>query len=272
MKRQAGLLLCASFAVSLCAARVQTQIKLQPTPEPRVTAENEPWFQMREPVLFAGEFYYPAGPAIHFLGNEMVPSGLFRGVPLYSRTTIEPYSVVFVPTGGGMMQPYERRRTGDLVGTTGSAVPSLPVDMSPMSTAPRTIQAAGPPVVSSQPVEEPPAGANASDLLTRSRETGTTPAASTGSTARVSPSPNTKARKADTRKADTTKGIFVEFQNERWYSTGRPQPLDPASLKRVGDVNGFPVFTTRDSNGATIYIPIAKDADAYAAYSKRKPK
>ena len=82
---------------------------------------------------------------------------------------------------------------------------------------------------------------------------------------------NTKARKADT-KADTSKGIFVEFQHERWYSTGRPQPLDPASLKRVGELNGFPVFTTRDSNGATIYIPIAKDADAYAAYSKRKAK
>ncbi len=138
MKKTAGLLLCASFAVSLCAARVHTQIKLQPTPEPRVTAENEPWFQMREPVIFAGEYYYPGGPAIHFLANEMVPSGLYRGVPMYSRTTIEPNSVVFVPIGGGMMQPYERRRTGDLVGTTGSAVPSLPVDMSPTSSAPRT--------------------------------------------------------------------------------------------------------------------------------------
>jgi len=267
MKRTAGLLLCASFAVSLCAARVHTQIKLQPTPEPRVTAENEPWFQIREPVIFAGEYYYPGGPAIHFLANEMVPSGLYRGVPLYSRTTIEPNSVVFVPIGGGMMQPYERRRTGDLVGTTGSAVPSLPVDMSPTSSAPRTIQAAGPPVVSSQPVEEPPAGAYASDLLTRSRETGKAPAASTSSAARVSSSSSIKPRKAD-----TSKGIFVEFQNERWYSTGRPQALDPASLKRVGELNGFPVFTTRDSINATIYIPIAKDADAYASYSKRKPK
>ena len=64
----------------------------------------------------------------------------------------------------------------------------------------------------------------------------------------------------------------VEFQHERWYSAGRPRTMDPASLKQIGEVNGFPVFTARDSNGATIYIPIAKDADAYASYTKRKQK
>jgi hypothetical protein len=264
MKRTVGLFLLASLAIALSAVQVQAQIRLQPTPAPRVTADNEPWYQMREPVIFAGEYYYPAGPAIHFLPNEMVPSGLFHGVPLYSRTTIEPYSVMFVPIAGGMMQPYERRRTGDLVGTTGSSAPSLPVDMSPMSGSPRWIQAAGPPVVSSQPVEQPPEGAYASDLLTRSREASAS-SPSTGMIGRVSP-----PRSSKTRKVDTSKGIFIEFQNERWYSTARPQSLDPSSLKQIGEVNGFPVFTARGSNGSTIYIPIAKDADGYAAYSRRK--
>ena len=263
MKRTAGLLLGASLAISLCAVRVQTQIKLQPTSPPTVTAENEPWYQLREPVIFAGEYYYPAGAAIHFLPNEMVPSGLFRGVPLYSRTTIEPNSVVFVPIGGGMMQPFERRRTGDLVGTTGSTPPALPVDMSPPS-APRPIQAAGPPVVATQVVEEPAPGTYATDLLARSRESGSAPNAPAG---RVNASRNTQAPKPD-----ASKGIFVEFEHERWYSTGHPRTLDPASLKRVGELNGFPVFTARNSNGATIYIPIAKDSDAYASYMKRKPK
>lgn len=264
MKRTVGLLLCAWLAIPL-AARVQTQIKLQPTPAPTVTADNEPWYQLREPVIFAGEYYFPAGPAIHFLPNEMVPSALFHGVPLYSRTTIEPYSVVFVPIAGGMMQPYERRRTGDLVGTTGSSVPSLPVDMSPMPDSPRGIQAAGPPVVSTQPVAEPPEGTYAADLLNRSRETGNVGNASTGMLGKATPSRNAKARKID-----TSKGIFVEFQNQRWYSAARPQSLDPRSLKQIGELNGFPVFTARGSNGATIYIPVSKDADAYAAYSKRK--
>jgi hypothetical protein len=264
MKRRIGLLLCALLATGLYAVRVQSQIRLQPTPPPTVTAENEPWYQMREPLIFAGEYYYPAGPAIHFLANEMVPSGLFQGVALYTRTTIEPYSVVFVPIGGGMMQPYERRRNGDLVGTTGSTVPSLPVDMSAATMA-RSIQAPAPPVVSSQRVEEPPAGAYATDLLTRSRETANTTDSSIGMAGRVTP-----PRSARTRSVDTSKGIFVEFQHERWYSAARPQSLDMGSLKQIGDWHGFPVYTARDSNGSTIYIPIAKDSDAYAAYSKRK--
>jgi hypothetical protein len=84
---------------------------------------------------------------------------------------------------------------------------------------------------------------------------------------KVSPSRSAKARKVD-----TSKGIFVEFQHERWYSAARPQSLDPGSLKQIGEMDGFPVFTARGSNGSTIYIPISKDADTYAAYSKRTPK
>jgi len=264
MSRTTGplvLFLCAVFAIPLHTARVETQIRLQPTPAPTATADNEPWYQMREPVIFAGEYYFPAGPAIHFLANEMVPSGLFRGVALYTRTTIEPYSVVFVPIAGGMMQPYERRRNGDLVGTTGSAVPSLPVDMSTPTMA-RSIQAPAPPVVSSSPaIEEPPAGAYATDLLARSRETSNTN--KVGMAGQVSPPRNV-------RRTDASKGMFVEFDHARWYSAARPQSLDAASLKQIGDWYGFPVYADRNSNGSTIYIPIAKDSDAYAAYSKRK--
>ncbi len=263
MSRTVGLFLYASLAMCFLAAGVEAQIKLQPTPPPKVVADNEPWYQMREPVIFAGEYYFPAGPAIHFLPDEMVPSGLFHGVPLYSRTTIEPYSVVFVPIAGGMMQPYERRRTGDLVGTTGSSAPALPVDMSAGPESPPRIQAAGPPVVSSQqPVAEPPEGTYAADLLSRSRETANT---SAGMLGKASPSRTSKAAKVD-----TSKGIFVEFQNQRWYSSARPRSLDPRSLKQIGEMDGFPVFTARGSNGSTIYIPVAKDSDAYAAYSKRK--
>ena len=76
-------------------------------------------------------FYYPAGPRVHFMPFEMVRSGDFLGIPLYSRTTIEPYSVVFIPVGGGMMQPYERRREGELAGTVGSSAPSFPVLSTP---------------------------------------------------------------------------------------------------------------------------------------------
>src|SRR4026208_699811 len=111
------------------ASPALAQISRPATPAPSVAAENESWYVTNEPVIFAGNNYYPAGPSIHFLPNEMVLSGFFRGVPVYTRTTIEPYSVVFVPVTGGMMRPYERRRSGDLAGTTGSSVPSLRVEI-----------------------------------------------------------------------------------------------------------------------------------------------
>ena len=131
------------YAASSAAA----QITIQPTAAPTVTAETESWYLMNEPVFFAGNAYYPTGPAMHFLPNEMVLSGLFRGIPLYTRTTIEPYSLVFLPIGGGMVRPYERRRAGDLAGTTGSSVPSFPVEIPMASSRSTPLQAAGPPFV-----------------------------------------------------------------------------------------------------------------------------
>ena len=37
------------------------------------------------------------------------------------------FGIIYVPIGGGLMQPYERPRTGDLAGTTGNRAPSSPV-------------------------------------------------------------------------------------------------------------------------------------------------
>ena len=76
-----------------------------------MTAANESWYQLREPVQFAGDLYYPAGATVFFNGNHMVRTGHYNGVPLYADTTVEPYSVVLVPVSRGLLQPYERRRT-----------------------------------------------------------------------------------------------------------------------------------------------------------------
>src|SRR5436190_24222179 len=82
------------------------QLNIRPASAPLVTAEGEAWFRAGEPFVYSGGLYYPSGALIHFLPNEMVRSGMYRGVPLYSRTTIQPFSVVFVPIAGGLMQPY----------------------------------------------------------------------------------------------------------------------------------------------------------------------
>src|SRR4051812_44614487 len=85
----------------------------------------------REPIPYAGEFYYPAGAVTFFNGDQMVRTGYYNGLPLYVDATLEPYSVIYVPIGRGQVQPYERRRSGELAGTTGSRMPSFPTEPAP---------------------------------------------------------------------------------------------------------------------------------------------
>jgi hypothetical protein len=113
------------------AAPALAQVQSRPSDPPIVTAENDPWFARGDPIQFGGNTYLRAGAAVFFDGNRMVRSGSFDGVPLYVDTNLEPYSVVFVPVGRGLMQPYERPRTGELAGTTGSRPPSFPVSALP---------------------------------------------------------------------------------------------------------------------------------------------
>ena len=197
----------------------------------------------------------------------MVLSGFFRGVPLYTRTTIEPYSIVFLPVAGGLMRPYERRRSGDLAGTTGSSAPSLPVEI-PTALSPATrIQAAGPPFVETQGVvsqsqsTEPmtPASGAVDD---RAPAASTSPG--TGTIGRL-----TASRKAKQVGRPPANSVYVEFNNQRWYSSAPPASIDAGTLRRVGEWHGFPVYTSPRTGPATIYIPVAEGSDAYAAYSRK---
>jgi hypothetical protein len=98
------------------------------TPPPPVTAASADWQIEGEPVFYAGTFYYPTGPNVFFDGNVMARTGIFRGVPLYEDTTLQPYSVVLVPIGGAMMRPYERRDNSvaaDYPGPIGTSGASL---------------------------------------------------------------------------------------------------------------------------------------------------
>ena len=211
------------------------------------------------PITFAGRLYYPAGPRIHFIPSEMIRTGDFLGIPLYARTTIEPYSVVFVPIGGGMLQPYERRRDGDLAGMVGSSAPSFPVALSsdsqldnaygPQAPAPPMI---GPPDAKCQLCDEP---------------VGTTGIVSSES----APVPlATLARDAGARRKDSANGIFINYQNARWFSSGPPVPFDPSRFVLAGEREGFHVYTARGGSRSTIFIPTLKDAtDLVAPFTKR---
>jgi hypothetical protein len=273
MNRPARLIAGTILAATLVSSVALAQVNLQQTPPPGVTAENETWYRTGEPILFAGNLYYPAGPAIHFNGDEMVRSGLYRGVPLYSRTTIEPYSVVFVPNGGAMMQPYERRRTGEIAGTSGSTVSALPVEITsaaaPSPEEAPILQAPAPPVVASQSVVDQFAVPPPQPAATRPplRTEVVPPSPAVGTTGRVTKSSGPAATRIRPQPAN---GIFVEFNKGRWYSSGPPVSLDPRVLTRIGDWKGFPVYVAAGAGDSTIYIPIAQGLETLAPYSKRR--
>ena len=84
-----------TLALGVCPAYAQM---LHPTPAPTVTAEEAPWYLNGEPITYAGNLYYPSGPQVYFNPNEMVRSGFYDGIPLYTRTTIEPFDPAVPPT------------------------------------------------------------------------------------------------------------------------------------------------------------------------------
>jgi hypothetical protein len=249
------MLLKAAVLVLAAAATADAQVQSRPTEPPLVTAANEAWFQLREPIQFAGELYYPAGAAVFFDGNVMARVGHYNGVPVYTDTTVEPYSIVLVPVRRGLLQPYERRRQGDLSGTTGSRTPSFPSGptLDP-AYAPAVGQAATSPT---QP--QVPIGA-ISSFTPAERAAVAEPAVANDS----SRSADAFETRPATRRQDppivsvlrpeNNDGLWVQFAGAKWVSAGPAVPLKSTEFRVVGQHAGFPVFVRGDRED-TIYLP-----------------
>lgn len=272
MYRRAAALIC--FTLFTCAAHAQT------TPAPTVTAESETWYLSGEPILHDGIVYYPRGAAVFFDRREFVRSGFYRGIPLYTRTTIEPSSMVFVPLAGGVMQPYERPRTGELVGTVGSLSPTLPT---PVATDERRYrgmaQAAGPPTSLPGPVDiegtPRPTGTPEPVIDQAPRPVGTSGEAAApraaGTSGRVVVMPRPRPLITAARPTGAN-GMSVEFENTRWFSSGAPVEFDAAAFKQIGTYHGFPVYARTGSDDGAIYIPTATNVRGLLArYTRRQP-
>ena len=216
----------------LIAAPAAAQVVSRPTDRPTVDAEHETWYRLGDPVQFAGDVYFRAGPAVFFDGDTMVRTGYFNGIPLYADTTIEPYSVVYVPVGFGLMQPYERRRAGDLAGTTGSRTPSFPVQT--ISEAVASPQAA----IAPTGLPQPAVGTSSSATTHAPLATGDR---STEIATAIRPHGN--------------EGIWIEYEGRKWISAGEAAPFQPGEFERVGSYAGFPVYVKHGAARNTIYVP-----------------
>ena len=238
MRRVAALLL-------LLSTPALAQVNSRPTDPPIVTAENESWYRLGEPLTFAGSFYYAAGAVTFFNGNVMVRTGHYNGVPLYADTTLEPYSIVFVPIGRGQMQPYERVRDGELAGTSGSRPPSFPgrsyrggdvllAAPGAPTNAPLPIGAIG--------VFTPDAGVAAT--------TGLSPAPPA-----IAPSEPSQLRPGKPFRYDS---ISVQFNGAKWVMAGPSVTARPAAVRQIAEYMGFPVYAAPGREQELIYIPITE--------------
>src|SRR5262245_36344489 len=252
MDRFSAFLLLTLIAVTPASAQVQSR----PTDRPVVTAENEAWFVNGEPLQFAGDLYYPAGARVFFNGNTMVRSGHYNGVPLYTDTTIEPYSIVYVPIQRGLVQPYERLRQGAVAGTVASRTPSFPVRMTSSSFGSfgvLSLQAGAAPTALPTPIgaisaytPEPPSALVVPVIA---------PLAATTNSADAQPNSVTGITFATIERAASNDGVWISYLEEKWISAGPAVPITPESFRVVGSYEGFPVFARKEGAEQVIYVP-----------------
>ncbi len=249
------------IVVGLLTVVGNAQVFQLPTPVPQVTAANADWQIRGDAIFFAGDFYYPTGPTVFFDGNVMVRTGIYQGTPLYADSTLEPYSMVFVPIGRNVMRPYERRRTGTLAGTTGSHPPSFPIEKN----GERDLAAfAGVEI-------PPPPGAEPGVVPESARPVGTTGIIAT----RVAPAASPVVPRATTRnyiesipRPRSTAGIWLQYNGTRWYSAGAAVPYANSQFTQVGSYRGFPVYEKRGGSAREIYIPSVQGG-LLAPYQRR---
>jgi hypothetical protein len=230
------------------AATARAQTTWQPTPPPAVTAENEAWYQSGEPIMFLDSYYYRAGARVFLNRYQMVQTGSYRGVPIYADTTQDPYNVIYVPVANGLLQPYERRRTGSLAGTTGSRAPSFPTSIAAEGyvdrSAPAVTSSTAPPEASVVPEAVPMTGRSIAEA----------PREAPGSV------PRPKG----------INGVWITFEGKKWFSDGKAVKLEKA-FSNVGTYHGFPVYR-QDNDRDTIYVPTADGMVAPYSTAKRQPQ
>jgi hypothetical protein len=262
---KAASLLVGSFLVAVPAI-AQVSIPLNgirriDAPKPQATAAAAPWRLNRAPIFYAGTYFYPAGATVFFDGRTMTPSDVYDGVTLYADITLEPFSVVYVPIGRGLMQPYERRRDGGLAGTTGSRTPSFPVQVDTESSRPLE-----PPFEAARAVGFEPAEATGhhrhghvhmNEPRRENREAAAAEPEPFTAAGVVTIVPSTYQSPGSARtfvNADLVTpaqrlDVWIEFDGARWYSDGSSTPYEARRFEPAGNYRGFPVY--REPGSAT---------------------
>jgi hypothetical protein len=135
-----------------------------------------------------------------------------------------------------------------LAGTTGSHVPTFPVE--------------------SPSVPQP-----ADRLAGGSRMTGTSGAAVPRAVSDSTPVPEpVRPRRTSILTAvpytGGPDGVWIEFNGARWYSSGAAVPFSPEQFEPIGEYHGFPVYKDKTAGRDELWVASVKDGPL-APYRKR---
>jgi hypothetical protein len=208
-----------SFAAVLLPISGTAQMFQTGTPPPPATAEYADWQFNSEPLLVNGLIYYPTRETRLFDSQIMVQTGAYRSVPIYADVTKQPFGVVYVPIGRGLMKAYEVNPARDIA------------TIQPPRNAERTVGTSG--AVVPAPV---PTSARFDDV----------------------PRP-ARTRMESARRPEATNGVWLEFQGVRYYAEGAAVAFDANRFTPIGDYRGFPVFRAKDGRADQIWVSIVMD-------------
>lgn len=234
----------------VCAVLIPQVGSAQVSPQQNYPMITDPASASRqaagEPIYFDGQFYYPTGPITFFDPNVMVRTGTYQGIAVFSNSIQEPWSIIYLPIGGTSLRPYERVRSGELGGTTGSRTPSFPVQ--PPVNSP-WMRAIGGPIISTagSPAYEGPAPAAPAQAPEPPRHVSIT----------MIPAPTGDS------------GLWVEFGGTRWYHEGESVTLDKDKFDQIGSYKDFSVYKQKGADDRTIFVPTMRDGSTLARYVKR---
>ncbi|MEQ1912811.1 MAG: hypothetical protein ABMA15_28605 [Vicinamibacterales bacterium] len=236
------------------------------------------WRSSGQPLFYAGAYFYRAGTTVFFDGRVMRSAGSDSGVVFYSDVTQEPYSIIYVPIGNGLMQPYERVREGELAGTVGSRTPSFPVDLAielpdEVQMVPvgadaawsrfgfgrrssrsdrRRMVAAPAQTVATAPTDFAAVGV---EMFVPPNRQGTFLGPVLGNGILTSPPAGTTS-------------VWVEFEQTRWFSAGAAEVFDAARYTQVGELRGFLVYRDRAAASDRIFVSVTAGG-LVAPYQRR---
>jgi hypothetical protein len=236
------------------------------SPIPEVTAGTAVWLARNEPIIVGGLVYYPTREQRMFDPGVMVMSGVYQGVPVYADVTQLPFSILYVPLTRTNMTSYERKREGDIAGTTASRTPAFPVDVASDIEYQRVERQARQAIIA-----RAIAAGGASEAPAAVGTTGTIvapqPAPAAGTIDRARPQ-RTIVQMIPTPQRATTNGVWLEFSGARWYADGTAVSFSIDRFEPIGDYRGFPVYREKNGRSNAIWVSVVKDGPV-APYAKR---